>query len=61
MRLGALHILSNVGIMAALPTLHWQQKGVSILEILANFILAVGASVIGYYVCKWLDSWRKGR
>lgn len=28
---------------------------------LYNFLLAVGASVIGYYICKWLDSQRKGK
>ena len=31
------------------------------MEPLADFVLAVGASVIGYYICKWLDRLRKGK
>lgn len=31
------------------------------MELLYNFLLAVGASVVGYYVCKWLDGQRKGK
>ncbi len=26
-----------------------------------NFVLSVGASVIAYYVCKWLDRQSRGR
>lgn len=26
-----------------------------------NFLLTVGANVISCYICKWLDSLRKGR
>ena len=26
-----------------------------------NFVLSVGASVIAYYVCKWLDGWKGDR
>ena len=25
-------------------------------EILLTFLVSVGASVVGYYICKWLDS-----
>ena len=28
---------------------------------LSAFILSVAASVVGYYICKWLDGHRKGR
>ena len=24
-------------------------------EILLTFLVSVGASVVGYYICKWLD------
>ena len=27
---------------------------------LYNFILAVGASIVAYYICKWLDGQGKG-
>ena len=30
-------------------------------EILINFIMAVAAQVLAYYLCKWLDNHRKGR
>ena len=26
-------------------------------SILINFIVAVGANVVSYYICKWLDDW----
>jgi hypothetical protein len=26
-----------------------------------DFLLAVAAGIVGNYICKWLDSWRKGR
>ena len=28
---------------------------------LINFIVTVGANVVAYYICKWLDSQRKGK
>lgn len=30
-------------------------------EILINLFVAVGANVIAYYICKWLDSFGKGK
>mgnify|MGYP004475386829 FL=1 len=30
-------------------------------SILINFIMTVGANVAAYYICKWLDSHRKGK
>lgn len=29
-------------------------------EAILNFFVAVGASVIGTYICKWLDDHNKG-
>ena len=58
LRLGALHILSNVGIMAALPTLHWQQKGVNGVAHFYDLLVSVVANVIAYCVCKWFDRHR---
>ena len=34
--------------------------GETMLEVTINFLLAVAASVIGTYICKWLDSHKKG-
>ncbi len=31
------------------------------MDALRSFILSVGAGVISYYVCQWLDTQRKGR
>lgn len=31
------------------------------MDILYNFLLSVIASVVGYYVCKWLDGQGKGK
>lgn len=31
------------------------QEGGDVLEILLSFILSIVASVIAYYICKWLD------
>jgi hypothetical protein len=47
--------------MAKLPFSSGNRLEVSGLEALINFLLAVEASVVGYYVCKWLDRWRKGK
>ena len=33
----------------------FQQEGGGILDILITFILSVIASVVAYYICKWLD------
>lgn len=38
-----------------------QRKGVDALDILLDFLVSVGASIIGNYVGKWLDRYRKGR
>lgn len=31
------------------------RKGVSVMDMFVSFILSVVASVIAYYICKWLD------
>ena len=33
----------------------FQQKGVSILDYILTFLVSVLASVVSYYICKWLD------
>lgn len=38
-----------------LPPRYWEQEGVKYLENIVSFILSVMASVIAYYICKWLD------
>jgi hypothetical protein len=47
--------------MPLLPFSLWQQREVTYMNELHEFLLAVAASIVGYYVCKWLDSRRKGR
>jgi hypothetical protein len=36
-------------------------KGVDALDILVEFLVSVGAHIIGNYVSKWLDRRRKGQ
>ena len=31
------------------------------MEAFISFIQTVGAEVVAYYLCKWLDSYRKGK
>ena len=38
-----------------LSLLIWQQKGGVNMSIFISFLDSVAASVVGYYVCKWLD------
>ena len=33
----------------------WRRKGGDVVRILISFLVSVMASVVGYYVCKWLD------
>ena len=37
------------------------RKEVSALEYFANFLVSVGASVVAYYIRKWLDGHGKGK
>ena len=39
--------------------LNWQQEGGVVMESLVSFILSVLASVVAYYICKWLDGKEK--
>ena len=32
-----------------------QHEGGENVEFVCNFIVSVGASVVAYYICKWLD------
>lgn len=31
------------------------------MEILVSFFVSLGAGIVGYYVCKWLDRHGKGK
>ena len=42
-------------IVSLLPTNLATERGCVSLEILGSFLVSVVASVVGYYVCKWLD------
>lgn len=38
------------------------RKGVALVDItLTSFLVSVVASVVAYYICKWLDSHGKGK
>ncbi len=51
-----LRFLSKDGIMGVLATTPIRQRrGGALLEYIITFILSVAASVVSYYVCKWLD------
>ena len=38
----------------------WQQKGGACMEHVLSFLVSVVASVVGYYIRKWLDGHDKG-
>ena len=38
-----------------LPFQDRQRKGVIIMDLYSSFLLSVMASIIAYYICKWLD------
>ena len=33
----------------------WQQKGGACMSEIISLLVSVLASVVGYYICKWLD------
>ena len=37
------------------PSYSFQRKEVTYLEYIIAFLISVLASVVGYYICKWLD------
>ena len=45
------------------PSPNWHQRGGERHEssLICNFLVTVGANVVSYYICKWLDSYRKGK
>ena len=54
--------LSDMLYWSCCPSPFWEQKEVSrMAEILTNIIVAVVAQVIADRLCKWLDSYRKGK
>lgn len=42
-------------ILYKLPPLNWCGKGVCQLDEISSFLISVMASVVAYYLCKWLD------
>lgn len=48
--------LSDYAIIFLLPPLDWYGKGVNYVELFISFVISVAASIVAYYVCKWLDS-----
>ena len=34
---------------------NWQQKGVLYIDNVLTFLVSIMASVVAYFVCKWLD------
>ena len=49
---------SDIIILLSLP--FWQQKGGADIEHFLSFLVSVMASVVGYYIRKWLDEHDKG-
>jgi len=55
------HLLRNVsknGILVLLPevtSIRQREEVGRLADILINFIVSVGAGVVAYYICKWLD------
>lgn len=33
----------------------WQQKGGAFVNSMVSFFVSVGAGIVSYYICKWLD------
>ncbi len=50
-----LRTLSNPGILTVLAYLSCQQEGGEPVDIVLAFLVAVGANVLSYFVCKRLD------
>ena len=54
--------LSDMLYWLCCPSPFWQQKGVDTMDtILTNFLVAVAAQVAAHFLCKWLESHRKGK
>jgi membrane protease YdiL (CAAX protease family) len=56
-----LRISSNPAIIFLLPHSLWQQREVSTLEYITDFLLAVMAGVVSAYIYKWFDNQQKGQ
>lgn len=41
--------------MTMLPSLHWYQEGGVSVDDLISFLVSVMASIVAYYICKWLN------
>lgn len=38
-----------------------REKVSNMSSLFNSFLVTVGANVVSYYICKWLDSYRKGK
>ena len=43
------------GILKVLPPPNRQREGVHPMKEIISFLISVAASVVAYYICKWLD------
>ena len=43
------------GILKVLPPPNRQREGVRPMKEIISFLISVAASVVAYYICKWLD------
>ena len=53
-------LLCYTGITALLQT-GIREEVSAMSSLICNFLVTVGANVVSYYICKWLDSYRKGK
>ena len=46
---------TNYDIIVELPPLDRYRKGVYIMNLFGSFIVSVAASIVAYYICRWLS------
>ena len=49
-------LLSKYDTICMLPPLYRQGKGGVLMNLITSFLVSIVASVIAYYICKWLDT-----
>ena len=59
-RFAFLLLLCYTGIAALLQT-GIREEVSAMSSLICSFLVTVGANVVSYYICKWLDSYRKGK
>ncbi len=58
--LGKVFFMLHYDIINSLSHPFWQQEGGACMEHILSFLVSVAASVVGYYIRKWLDGHDKG-